>query len=84
MNKRIAETAPQARHVVCYFFMESVCRALRLGSLGGGKKTVNNSVELESGEANPEWQGNEEVFLFAFWQGNSFFVLENIVCKKRF
>lgn len=61
MNKRIAETAPQARHVVCYFFMESVCRALRLGSLGGGKKTVNNSVELESGEANPEWQGNEEV-----------------------
>lgn len=27
----------------------------------GGKKTVNNSVELASGEASPEWQGNEEV-----------------------
>lgn len=27
--------------------------------LGGGKKTVNNSVELVSGEANPEGQGNE-------------------------
>ena len=39
MNKSIAETAPQARHVVCYFFMEPACRALRLGSLGGGKKT---------------------------------------------
>ena len=36
MNKSIAETAPQARHVVCYFFMEPACRALRLGSLGGG------------------------------------------------
>lgn len=59
MNERIAETPPQARHVVCYFFMESVCRALTLGSLGGGKKTVNNSVELASGEANPEGQGNE-------------------------
>ena len=28
---------------------------------GWRKKTVNNSVELALGEANPEWQGNEEV-----------------------
>lgn len=51
MNERIAETAPQARHV-CYFFMESKGRVLTLSSLGAGKKTVNNSVELASGEAN--------------------------------
>lgn len=40
--------------------MESVLRAVRLGSLSGGRR-VNNWVELGLAKANLKWERNEEI-----------------------
>lgn len=41
--------------------MESVCRAIRHGSLRGGKKTLNNWIDLGLWKANPKCQGSEKI-----------------------